>query len=152
MGVESIALSTCTLVCAPCMAIEAFHAEPAVPGSPQQRPHAAVHAAAANIPSSPVPSTVRVAQQTLRKRDYESELLDRLLNSAQQAAAPAQGEPLWETNTSPARSVHTIYSGGNVLGLISAVALADQHQRTAGSRLMRCCVSKRRRLALDPVM
>ena len=34
---------------------------------------------------------VRVAQQTLRKRDFESELLDRLLNGAQ-AAAPAQGE------------------------------------------------------------
>lgn len=49
-----------------------------------------MQAAAANIPSSPVPSTVRVAQQTLRKRDYESELLDRLLNSAQ-AAAPVQG-------------------------------------------------------------
>ena len=67
-------------------------AEPASAGPPQQRPHAAAHAAAANIPSSPVPSTVRVAQQTLRKRDYESELLDRLLNSAQ-AAAPVQGEP-----------------------------------------------------------
>ena len=49
-----------------------------------------MHAAAANMPSSPVALTVRVAQQALRKRDLESELLDRLLNGPQ-AAAPLQG-------------------------------------------------------------
>jgi len=67
------------------------YAEPAPASMSQQRPETSVHAGVANIPSSPVPSTVRVAQQTLRKRDFESELLDRLLNG-QQASAPAQGE------------------------------------------------------------
>lgn len=39
-----------------------------------------------SIPLSPVPPSFRIGQQGLRKRDYESELLDRLLNSA---AGPA---------------------------------------------------------------
>ena len=67
-------------------------AEPAPAGPPQQRQSVAAHAAAANMPSSPVASTGRVAQQALRKRDLESELLDRLLNGPQ-AAVLAQGPP-----------------------------------------------------------
>lgn len=39
-----------------------------------------------SIPLSPMPPSFRGGQQGLRKRDYESELLDRLLNSA---AGPA---------------------------------------------------------------
>ena len=46
--------------------------------------------AAAAVSASPVQAAVRASQQTLRKRDFESELLDRLLNGAQ-AAAPSQG-------------------------------------------------------------
>jgi hypothetical protein len=74
-------------------------AEPVAAAAPQTRLDAGTRAGpapigsspSASIPTSPVPSTVRMAQQTLRKRDFESELLDRLLNGAQ-AAAPAQGE------------------------------------------------------------
>ncbi|CAK0779799.1 hypothetical protein CVIRNUC_004855 [Coccomyxa viridis] len=47
--------------------------------------------AAAAVSASPVQATVRASQQTLRKRDFESELLDRLLNGAQ-AAVPSQGQ------------------------------------------------------------
>lgn len=45
-----------------------------------------------SIPKSPVPSTLRMSQQVLRKKpkDFESELLDRLLNSYA-PSAPAPG-------------------------------------------------------------
>jgi hypothetical protein len=48
--------------------------------------------AGGSIPKSPVPSTLRMSQQVLRKKpkDFESELLDRLLNSYA-ATAPAPG-------------------------------------------------------------
>ena len=61
-------------------------AEPTAALMPQQQRTDA----AAAVSASPVQATVRASQQTLRKRDFESELLDRLLNGAQ-AAVPSQG-------------------------------------------------------------
>ncbi len=58
-----------------------------VPPRPTPQP-----SGSSSIPKSPMPSTLRMSQQVLRKKpkDFESELLDRLLNS-NPPSAPAAG-------------------------------------------------------------
>lgn len=71
-------------------------AQPARPQSGQVAPRTGIVTAAPGLappPSAPAAAQegLRVPQQVLRKRDFESELLDRLLNSAavQPPAPPA---------------------------------------------------------------
>ncbi|BDA43741.1 hypothetical protein COCOBI_04-7570 [Coccomyxa sp. Obi] len=58
------------------------------PGPPRPAPQPS---GGSSIPKSPMPSTLRMSQQVLRKKpkDFESELLDRLLNSNPPSAPPA---------------------------------------------------------------